>query len=119
VHNYWVAADAGLPVNPDAFVAQVESGVVWGLSAALKEGVRIVDGVVQQSNFGDYQILRMSETPVIRVEILRGGASPTMVGELGVPGCAPAVANAVFALTGKRLRHLPFTPDRVAAALKA
>jgi isoquinoline 1-oxidoreductase beta subunit len=119
VHNYWVAADAGLPVNPDAFVAQVESGVVWGLSAALKEGVRIVDGVVQQSNFGDYQILRMSETPEIRVEILRGGTSPTMVGELGVPGCAPAVANAVFALTGKRLRHLPFTPDRVAAALKA
>jgi isoquinoline 1-oxidoreductase beta subunit len=119
VHNYWAACDAGLPVNPDAFAAQVESGIVWGLSATLKEGVRIVDGVVQQSNFADYPILRMSETPSIHVEVLRGGASPTMVGELGVPGCAPAVANAVFALTGKRLRHLPFTPDRVAAALKS
>ncbi len=119
VHNYWAAADAGLPVNPDAFAGQVESGIIWGLSAALKEGVRITDGAVQQSNFADYPILRMSEAPTIHVEVLRGGTSPTMVGELGVPGAAPAVANAVFALTGKRLRHLPMTPEKVLAALKA
>jgi isoquinoline 1-oxidoreductase beta subunit len=119
VHNYWVAADAGLPVNPVAFTGQVESGVIWGLSGALKEAVRITDGAVQQSNFADYPILRMSEAPNIQVELVRSGSSPTMVGELGVPGTAPAVANAVFALTGKRLRHLPMTPEKVLAALKA
>ncbi len=119
VHNYWVAADAGLAVNPGAFAAQVESAVVWGLSAALKERVTMVNGVVQQSNFKDYEILRMAEVPNIQVEVLSTGPSPTMVGELGVPSCAPAVANAFFALTGKRLRHMPFTPQRVLGALKA
>jgi isoquinoline 1-oxidoreductase beta subunit len=119
VHNYWAAADAGLAVNPGAFAAQVESGIVWGLSGALKERVTMVNGVVQQSNYHDYPILRMAEVPAITVEVLGGGAAPTMVGELGVPAAAPAVANAVFALTGKRLRQLPFTPERVLAALKA
>ncbi|MGH8697084.1 MAG: molybdopterin cofactor-binding domain-containing protein, partial [Burkholderiales bacterium] len=119
VHNYWVAADAGLAVNPGAFAAQVESAVVWGLSAALKERVTIVNGVVQQSNFHEYEILRMAEVPDIKVAVLSTGPSPTMVGELGVPSCAPAVANAFFVLTGKRLRHMPFTPQRVLAALKA
>jgi len=119
VHNYWAAVDAGLTINPDAVTAQVESGVVWGLSGALKERVTMVKGVVQQSNFHEYQIMRMSEVPAIHVAILGSGGPPTMVGELGVPGCAPAVANAFFALTGKRLRHMPFTPERVRAALKA
>lgn len=119
VHNYWAAADAGLAVNPGAFAAQVESAIVWGLSGALKERVTIVNGVVQQSNFREYEILRMAEVPDIKVEVLSTGSSPTMVGELGVPSCAPAVANAFFALTGKRLRHMPFTPPRVLAALKA
>jgi isoquinoline 1-oxidoreductase beta subunit len=118
VHNYWAAADAGLAINPGAFAAQVESGIVWGLSAALKERVSMVNGVVQESNFHDYPILRMAECPEIKVEVLSGGSMPTMVGELGVPAVAPAVANAVFALTGKRLRQLPFTPQRVLAALK-
>jgi isoquinoline 1-oxidoreductase beta subunit len=119
VHNYWAAADAGLAVNPDGFAAQVESGIVWGLSGALKERVTMVNGVVQESNFHDYEILRMSEVPTIKVEVLTGGQAPTMVGELGVAAAAPAVANAFFALTGKRLRQLPFTPQRVVAALKA
>jgi isoquinoline 1-oxidoreductase beta subunit len=119
VHNYWAAADAGLAINPGAFAAQVESGIVWALSATLKERVTMVNGVVQQSNFHDYPILRMAEVPAIHVEVLSGGAAPTMVGELGVPAVAPAVANAVFALTGKRLRHLPFTTGRVLEALKA
>ena len=118
VHNYWAAADAGLAVNPAAFAAQVESGIVWGLSGALKERVTMANGVVQQSNFHDYPILRLAEAPAIHVEVLSGGAAPTMVGELGVPAAAPAVANAVFALTGKRLRQLPFTPQRVLEALK-
>jgi isoquinoline 1-oxidoreductase subunit beta len=119
VHNYWAAADAGLAINPAAFSAQVESAIVWGLSCCLKERVTIANGVVQQSNFHEYQIMRMSEVPQIQVEVLSSGTSPTMVGELGVPGTGPSVANAVFALTGKRLYHMPFTPQRVQAALKA
>jgi isoquinoline 1-oxidoreductase subunit beta len=119
VHNYWAAADAGLPVNPQTFAAQVESGIVWGLSSALKERVTMSRGVVQQSNFHEYQILRMAEVPAIHVEVVASGPSPTMVGELGVPGTGPAVANAFFSLTGKRLYHMPFTPQRVQAALKA
>ena len=120
VHNYWAAADAGVAVNPSAFAGNVESAIVWGLSCALKERVTMVNGVVQQSNFHEYPILRMAEVPDIKVEIITGAAPvPSMVGELGVPCTAPAVANAVFALTGKRLTHMPFTPERVKAALKA
>jgi len=120
VHNYWAAADAGLAINPTAFAHQVESAIVWGLSSALKERVTMVNGVVQQSNFHQYELLRMSEVPDIKVEIITGAAPvPSMVGELGVPCTAPAVANAFFALTGKRLYHMPFTPERVKAALKA
>lgn len=119
VHEYWAAADATLAVNPGAFAAQVESGIVFGLSCCLKERVTIMNGAVQQSNFHDYQVMRMSEVPAIHVEVLTGGPNPTMVGELGVPGTGPAVANAFFALTGKRLLHMPFTPERVKAALKA
>jgi len=120
VHNYWAAADAGLAINPTAFAGQMESAIVWGLSSALKERVTMVNGVVQQSNFHQYELLRMSEVPEIKVEIITGASPiPSMVGELGVPCTAPAVASAFFALTGRRLYHMPFTPARVQAALKA
>jgi isoquinoline 1-oxidoreductase beta subunit len=119
VHNYWVAADAGLVINPAGFTAQIEGAVVHGLSAALKEVVTVKNGAVQQSNFHEYSILRMAEVPAIHVEIIRGVPPPSMVGELGLPATAPAVANAFFALTGKRLYHMPFTPQRVQATLKA
>jgi isoquinoline 1-oxidoreductase subunit beta len=120
VHRYWAAADAGLAINPTAFAGQMESAIVWGLSAALKERVTLVNGMVQQSNFHQYDVLRMSEVPEIKVEIITGQAPvPSMVGELGVPCTAPAVANAFFALTGRRLYHMPFTPARVQATLKA
>jgi isoquinoline 1-oxidoreductase subunit beta len=119
VHNYWAAGDAGLAINPPVIAAQMESAIVWGLSCALKERVTMVNGVVQQSNFHQYEVLRMSEVPEIKVEIITGAAPiPSMVGELGVPCTAPAVANAFFALTGRRLYHMPFTPQRVLAALK-
>ncbi|MGQ0546333.1 MAG: molybdopterin cofactor-binding domain-containing protein [Betaproteobacteria bacterium] len=118
VHNFWAAADATLAVNPGAFTAQVESAIVWGLSCCLKERVTMRNGVVQQSNFHQYEVMRMSEVPAIHVEVLSGGPMPTMVGELGVPGTGPAVANAFFALTGKRLYHMPFAPQRVQATLK-
>jgi isoquinoline 1-oxidoreductase beta subunit len=119
VHRYWAAADAGVAVNPPVLAAQIESATVWALSGALKERITLVDGTAQQSNFHDYPILRMAEMPEIKVEIVSSGPIPTMAGELGVPSCPPAVANAFFALTGKRLYHMPFTPERVRAALKA
>ena len=90
---------------------------VFSLGAALKERITIKDGQVEQSNFHDYETIRMSEVPEIKVEVLRSGDIPLPVGELGIGGTAPAVANAFLRLTGKPLRDLPFTPDRVKAAL--
>jgi isoquinoline 1-oxidoreductase beta subunit len=119
VHSFWVAVDAGLPLQPGNIAAQVEGGIIFGLSAALKERITIANGAVKQSNFHDYEVMRMAEVPEVQVEIVRSIPNPTHVGELGVPTAAPAVANAFFALTGKRLNKLPFTPERVLAALKA
>ncbi len=116
-HNLWCAADVGLPVQPGNVTAQLESSLIFALGSALKERITIKDGVVQQSNFHDYEILRMSETPQIGVDVIRSGDIPLPVGELGMPGVVPAVSNAVFALTGRRLRNAPFTPNRVKAAL--
>jgi isoquinoline 1-oxidoreductase subunit beta len=116
-HNLWCAADVGLPVQPGNVVAQVESSLIFALGSALKERITIKDGLVEQSNFHDYEIMRLSETPQIRVEVIRSGDIPLPVGELGIPGVVPAVSNAVFALTGRRLRNAPFTPNRVKAAL--
>ncbi len=116
-HNLWCAADVGLPVQPGNIVAQLESSLIFALGSALKERITIQDGVVQQSNFHDYEILRLSEIPPIAVEVIRSGDIPLPVGELGIPGVVPAVSNAVFALTGRRLRNAPFTPNRVKAAL--
>ncbi len=100
--------DCGLVVNPLTVSAQVESAVVYGLSAALHGKITMKDGVVEQSNFHDYPVLRLSEMPKMDVHTLPGGTSPTGVGEPGLPPIAPAVSNAVFALTGKRLREMPF-----------
>jgi isoquinoline 1-oxidoreductase beta subunit len=116
-HNIWCAVDVGLPVQPGNVVAQVESSLIFALGSALKERITIQNGVVQQSNFHDYEILRLSEIPAIKVEVIRSGDIPLPVGELGIPGVVPAVSNAVFALTGRRLRNAPFTPNRVKAAL--
>ncbi|MEM8852428.1 MAG: molybdopterin cofactor-binding domain-containing protein [Pseudomonadota bacterium] len=117
VHHFWATVDAGLVVAPDNAVAQVEGGIVYGVSSALKERITIKDGEVQQNNFYDYPILRMSEAPQITVEIQSVDAPPTGIGEVGTPMVVPAIANAMFALTGRRLRHMPFTPERVLAAL--
>jgi isoquinoline 1-oxidoreductase beta subunit len=117
VHNYWVAVDPGLVIQPDNVIAQLESAVVYGLSAALLEELTIKDGAVQQSNFHDYQVLRMSDLPEIHTRVVTTDNPPTGMGEIGVVSVAPAIANAVFQLTGKRLRHLPMSPERVKAAL--
>jgi isoquinoline 1-oxidoreductase beta subunit len=101
------AVDCGVAVNPDMVRAQMESGIIFGLSAALYGEITLKDGQVAQSNYHDYPILRINETPKIEVHIVPSNAKPTGVGEPGVPPIAPAVANAVFAATGKPVRRLP------------
>ena len=119
VHNYWIAGDAGIVVQPENAHAQLESAVVYGLGSALTEELTYKDGAVQQSNFHNYQLIRMSDMPQIHTKVMVTDNSPTGLGELGVPTVAPAIGNAVFKLTGKRLRQLPMSASRVSAALKA
>ncbi|WP_439609831.1 molybdopterin cofactor-binding domain-containing protein [Hydrogenophaga sp.] len=107
VHRVWCAIDCGTAVNPAGIRQQVESAVVYGLSAALFGQVDIVQGQVQPSNFHDQPVLRLNEAPVIELVIMPSGEHPEGVGEPGLPPIAPAVANAMFALTGQRLRSLP------------
>ena len=117
VHHVWVAVDAGLIVSPDNAHNQIEGGVLWGVSSALYERVTITNGQVDQQNFFDYVLLRNNRAPAIDIHISKNNERPTQVGEAGNPMVAPAVANAFFALTGRRIRHLPFTPDRVLKVL--
>jgi isoquinoline 1-oxidoreductase beta subunit len=119
VHNAWVALDPGITVQPDSIIAQTEGSIVWGLGYALSERITIKNGVVQQSNFTDYHVPRMNEVPEIHVQLIRTDNEPTGVGEVSMPLVAPAIGNAVAALTGVRLRAAPMTKDRVLAALKA
>jgi isoquinoline 1-oxidoreductase beta subunit len=107
VHRVVCAVDCGLTVNPDTITAQVESAVVYGLSAALRGEIAIEHGAVKQGNFDDYEPLRMNEMPAVEVHIVPSGEPPGGIGEPGLPPIAPAVANAVFAATGKRMRALP------------
>jgi isoquinoline 1-oxidoreductase beta subunit len=108
VHRVVCAVDCGIAVNPRGVEAQLQSGVAFGLGAALHGAVTFKDGRVQQSNYHDYPVLRLNEMPVVDVHIVPSTAPPSGVGEPGTPPIAPAVANAVFALTGHRLRSLPF-----------
>jgi isoquinoline 1-oxidoreductase beta subunit len=107
VHRVVCAVDCGLVVNPDTVVAQMESGIVYGLTAALKGEITIAQGRVVQSNFHDYPLLRFDEMPAIEVHLIESDEPPGGVGEPGTPPIAPAVANAVFAATGKPVRRLP------------
>jgi isoquinoline 1-oxidoreductase beta subunit len=107
VHRVVCAVDCGTVINPDTVKAQMEGGIVFGLTAALKTEITLKDGKVEQSNFHDYQMMRIFESPKIEVYIVPSSANPTGVGEPGVPPVAPALANAIFAVTGKRVRRLP------------
>jgi isoquinoline 1-oxidoreductase beta subunit len=109
------AVDCGLVINPDNVAAQMESGIVFGLTAALKAQSVLKDGRMQESNFHDYPILRMDEMPLIEVYIVESDKRSSGIGEMGVPPIAPAVANAVFAATGKRIRHIPITVNDLKA----
>ena len=113
VHRVVAAIDCGTPVNPDGITAQVEGAVIFGLTAALKGRISLNDGRVEQSNFHDYQLLRMNEAPRIEVHIVPSGEHPTGTGEPALPPLAPAVCNAIFAATGKRIRKLPIDPAEI------
>jgi isoquinoline 1-oxidoreductase beta subunit len=110
VHRVVMAIDCGRVVLPDGVAAQLEGAVAYALSAALKGGITIKDGRCEQSNFHDFEVLRMPEMPEVEVHFVKSSAPPTGVGEPGLPPVAPAVLNAVFAATGKRIRRLPVRP---------
>lgn len=107
VHRVTVAVDCGTAINPDTVKAQLEGAVGFGLTAALYSEISLADGRVQQSNFHDYRLLRIHEMPAVDVHLVPSSAPPTGVGEPGVPPVAPALGNAIFRLTGKRVRRLP------------
>jgi isoquinoline 1-oxidoreductase beta subunit len=107
VHRIVCAIDCGLAVNPDGVQAQMEGGIIYGLTAALYGEITIEKGQVLQSNFHDYQMLRINQMPSIEVHIVPSSEKMGGAGEPGVPPVAPALANAIFAATGKRLRRLP------------
>ncbi|GBG12577.1 isoquinoline 1-oxidoreductase subunit beta [Novimethylophilus kurashikiensis] len=105
------AVDCGTVVNPDTVVAQMEGGIIFGISGALYDQITVKQGRVEQSNFDNYRVLRMNEAPVIEVHLIRNNEAPGGVGEPGTAAVAPAIANAVFAATGKRIRTLPLVPS--------
>ncbi len=118
VHRIVCAVDCGPVINPDMIAAQMEGGIIFGLSATLKERVDFARGGAESANFHDYGILPMSRTPEIEVHIVRSNAKLGGVGEPGVPPAAPSVANAVFAATGIRVRRLPMNPQTVIGTIK-
>jgi isoquinoline 1-oxidoreductase beta subunit len=108
VHRVVCAIDCGIAVNPLSIAAQMESGIAFGLGAALHGAITLQEGRVVEGNFNGYRVLRLNEMPRVDVEIVESREKPGGAGEPATPPIAPAVANAVFALTGKRLRALPF-----------
>jgi isoquinoline 1-oxidoreductase beta subunit len=110
------AIDCGQVINPDMVKAQVEGGLVFGLTAALFDEITIEGGQTQQSNFNNYPMMRINDMPRVEVHIVPSHESPGGCGEPPVPSIAPAVANAIFAATGKRLRRLPFQTGELAKA---
>ena len=118
VPEIWIAANVGVPVSPRNLDAQLQSAVIHSLSNLLKERISFKNGEVQQSNFYDYQVMRMSEAPEVHTHIVPSMRNPVGIGDLGGIGVGPAVANAFFSATGRRLRQSPFLPERVLAVLK-
>jgi isoquinoline 1-oxidoreductase beta subunit len=121
VHNVWAAMDCGLVINPDGAKAQIEGNIMWGVGSALMEEARVVEGRIEPTNFDSYPVLRMREAPHVESILIdnAGDGKPRGVGEPPTGPVAAAVGNAFFNLTGVRLRELPFTPERVLAALEA
>ena len=108
--------DCGLALNPLGIEGQAESAIVWGLSSTLGGKIHFKNGQAQETSYSDFEVIRMDNTPAIEIHIHQGADSPGGFGETAVPGVAPAVANAVFAACGKRVRRLPITPEKLAMA---
>jgi isoquinoline 1-oxidoreductase beta subunit len=119
VHNIWAAIDAGLAVQPANLAYQTEGSIVFGLGHLLREKITIRKGRVQETNYTDYEVPRMSDVPNIEVRVISTDNPPTGGGEDGQPLVAGAIGNAIARLTGVRLRELPFSPERVKGALNA
>jgi isoquinoline 1-oxidoreductase beta subunit len=120
VHKVWFAVDSGLVVQPEAAKANIESGIIYGLSNALFEEVTVKGGRVEQSNFHEYEVMRMSDLPEeMHIEFVDSDLPPKGIGEIGNPWLGAGVANAFFQLTGKRVYEMPFSPDNVLEVLKA
>jgi isoquinoline 1-oxidoreductase subunit beta len=118
VHRVVCAVDCGRIVNPDTIAAQMESGIIFGLTAALHGAITLKNGRIEQRNFDTYPLLRMIEAPQIEVHIVSSTDPPGGIGEPGVPPIAPAVANGLFAISGARVRSLPMPPAKVREAMK-
>jgi isoquinoline 1-oxidoreductase beta subunit len=116
VHRVVSAVDCGMTVNPGIVKRQIESAIVYGLSAALYGRISFKEGRVEQSNFHDYPVLRIDEMPKVEVHIADSGEPPGGIGEPGLPPLAPAVTNAIFAATGKRVRKLPINSEELKPA---
>jgi isoquinoline 1-oxidoreductase beta subunit len=114
VHRVVCAVDCGHVVNPAGVAQQIQSGIVYGLTAALKSNITIERGRVLQQNFSDYDVLRIDEMPKVEVYTVPSRMAPGGIGEAGTPPIAPAVLNAVFAATGRRVRKLPVRPEDLA-----
>lgn len=117
VHDFWCVIDAGVPIQPDNIIAQTESSIVYGLGLALSERITIADGAVVQSNFTDYLVPRQKDLPRMHIQLVRTANHPTGAGQMATPLVPSAISNAVFALTGVRLRQQPMLADRVKVAL--
>ena len=116
VDRVCAAVDCGVAVNPDTIKAQLQSGIIFGITAALHGEITLKNGRVEQSNFDNYLMLRINEAPKIEVEIIKSSEAPGGIGEPGTTGLTPAVFNAVFAATGVRLRKAPIKPALLAGA---
>ena len=117
VHRFWCAIDVGIPVHPDNVIAQTESSIVYGLGLALTERITVENGSVKQSNFFDYQVPRMRDLPEIHIKLIPTRNHPTGAGQMATPLVPSAISNAVYQLTGARLRQQPMLAERVKVAL--
>jgi isoquinoline 1-oxidoreductase beta subunit len=116
VHKVTVVADLGMMVNPDTVEAQIQSSIAFGMSAGLMQEITLEKGRVQQTNFHNYPVVRMNEAPVIDITLVKSTEKPGGIGEPATAVVVPAIANAIAALTGKRVRKLPMTPDALKTA---